>query len=227
MRRITDAQFAEWVDGEVTARISEFNALVRALEKIQKKQFSLVLKNRVIFLYSHWEGAIKEISIRYVKHLNNKKLTYRQLAPSLLGFAFKSKLSEFEITNKAELHNRFVTFLSEELDGRVRFSEDLISTESNLNKEVLDNISYRLGLSERFRNSYSLRKPFIDGQLLAARNHFAHGGKEEDQFELDTLKNLRKLENYIFGLMRDFGTEVSNIVISRHYLKCDQPFNPL
>jgi hypothetical protein len=163
-------------------------------------------------LYAHWEGFIKNAAEYYLIFVASKKLTLKQLSNSMIAVSLKSKLKEFEETNKNTIHTQLINFLLGDLNIRAQIPiENIIKTQSNLNSGILREILSIIDVDYSF---YELKEKYIDSQLLRIRNSVAHGQDpeiDEDEFH--------ELYSEITTLMTAIKGEITNNAILSSYQK--------
>ena len=92
------------------------------------------------------------------------------------------------------------------------YIDDMCSTESNLNYDVLSKIMSSIGLDS---TSFLLEKPFIDERLLKFRNKFAHGDYSYDG-EMN-INEAIEISKKVLELMTMFKTELENAIVSESF----------
>lgn len=156
----------------------------------EQKFFSKAL---ILLLYSVFEGHVKFIFECYVKEINNQNLLCRDVITELTASNLNKIFEEFKNTQripknhpifKKEHSKGFV-----ELGRRIEFLDNLdqimssricldvskiVDTESNLTKDVLLRILFRIG----FDNNILDEHIHAIGKLLEFRNAIAHGSRK-------------------------------------------------
>ncbi len=171
-----------------------------------------LIRSGIALLYAHWEGFVKEAGMSYLMFVSMKRLTYQELASNFIALAMKAKLDEVSITNKAIIHNEVVEFFLSGLSERSRIPRDseAINTESNLNSNVLKNITFTLGLDY---STFETKENLIDEKLLKNRNEIAHG----KELIVDK-KEFLELYEEILGLMELFRNQIINSALLKKYM---------
>lgn len=170
----------------------------------------LLLKTAVVLLYSHWEGFIKKISIAFCDYLNFQGLKYRDVNSNFHVCAVMNNFQGYPPRNYNSVF-KIVTGQSIEPDEKVKInSEKYIDCQSNLNSEVLREITQKVGVDY---SSYQLKENLIDEKFLGLRNAISHG--EYRSIEVDDFTDLY---DEITCLMNDYKNQLSNIAITRAYL---------
>jgi len=89
--------------------------------------------------------------------------------------------------------------------------EKYIDTKSNLNSEVLKDITIKLGISYE---PYELKENFIDESFLKLRNSICHG----ERFDV-RLNEFKDLYQEVMNLMVVFKNQLSNQICQKSYLR--------
>lgn len=118
----------------------------------------------------------------------------------------KTKIKEFNFTQKATYHVQFVDYFTNNLGERVNFSEtDSIRTGSNLNSTILEEILATIGIDF---DPYELKSNLIDAQLINYRNTIAHGHYlpvDKTKYEI--------LHNEILGMLDRISSDITNATV--------------
>lgn len=161
------------------------------------------LRIGIAFLYSHWEGYIKNASTLYLEHIAMQELNFKNLAQNFLALSLKNLILVCGKTDKTSIHMKIVNFFETDIHGQAKIPyDDAIQTKSNLTSEILREIVITLGLDYSF---YELKENLIDKKLVENRNKIAHGryvSIDETDFEqlyTDVLLMLDNFENQIIN----------------------------
>ena len=201
------------------------NLLSTLTKEEDKKRYRKAL---VVMLYSHYEGFCKTAFLTYIAAINQENIpcfkanNYIKVASlsdifdALETRDSKCKTFKPRLPDDSKLHRycRHVDFISELdrfMNRRIYIPDKLIDTESNLKREVLRKLLYRLGFP------YDI---FVNHEgkiecLLNIRNEIAHGrysikGIEQDQYE--------SLEKAIYEVMTGLIKILMNSLESQSYL---------
>jgi len=182
------------------------NLSLSAKESIQ----STLLKTSVTLLYSHWEGFVKKASIAYCEYINHQGLDYGQLKGNFSvcavinefqgQYPHKNFRSLFKVLNDESLFNK-----SCRID-----TEKYIDTGSNLNSEVLKEITQKVGVDYSL---YELKENLIDEKFLGLRNAVSHG-----EYRLITEDDFIELYTEVTSLINIFKNQIVNAAIQKSYL---------
>ncbi len=200
------------LDEDFAWRRKELTVIFTNVKSSKTLQLNTNIRIGVVMLYAHWEGFIKNAAEYYLIFVASKKLTLKELSNSMIAVSLKSKLKEFEETNKNTIHTQLVNFLLGDLNIRAQIpTENIIKTQSNLNSGILREI---LSIIDVDYSVYELKEKYIDSQLLKIRNSVAHGQDPdigEDEFY--------ELYTEITTLMTAIKGEITNNAIQSTYQK--------
>ncbi|WP_326819481.1 MAE_28990/MAE_18760 family HEPN-like nuclease [Streptosporangium sp. NBC_01756] len=137
-------------------------------------RLNCVNRSAIVLSYAHWEGFVKEASIKYIKYINGCALKASSLRLPLQAACISSHFKRALSSDKP----RYLAEILDAMDSRRQetFSIDpnkIVKTESNLSSVVFHDLVLGLGLD--FLDIYETRRAFIDAKLLDARNQVAHG----------------------------------------------------
>jgi hypothetical protein len=170
-----------------------------------------LLKSSLTLLYSHWEGFVKKISIAYCEYLNFQGLCYQDLTQNFHVCALINEFQGQYPPRNFKSSFGIVTGESLRLSEKLKIdSERYIDTQSNLNSEVLKELTQKLGISY---SAYELKENLIDERFLGLRNAISHGEyrciEEEDFIDL---------YEEITSLIDIFKNQIANSAIMKEYL---------
>ncbi|KOR35900.1 MULTISPECIES: MAE_28990/MAE_18760 family HEPN-like nuclease [Planktothricoides] len=189
--------------------LAEIKSLVEAKKDVSDQRHKVLVRSAVCILYSHWEGFVKLAANAYVEYVRLKKLTYQDISTNFLALAMKEKLKEAKETNKASLYIPVCDFFISELNQRCNLPKDPISTASNLNSDILKDITDILGIDF---SEYKTKSNLIDEKLLKTRNEIAHGeysGVDRNEYI--------ELHQEIINLLDLFKNQIENAAISERF----------
>ncbi|AQT61454.1 MAE_28990/MAE_18760 family HEPN-like nuclease [Cellvibrio sp. PSBB023] len=175
-----------------------------------------LLKSSLTLLYSHWEGFVKKASIAYCEYLNFQGLCYQDLTQNFHVCALINEFQGQYPPRNFKSSFGIVTGKSLRLSEKLKIdSERYIDTQSNLNSEVLKELTQKLGISY---SAYELKENLIDERFLGLRNAISHGEyrciEEEDFIDL---------YEEITSLIETFKNQISNSAILKEYLADNKP----
>ena len=170
-----------------------------------------LLKSSLTLLYSHWEGFVKKVSIAYCEYLNFQGLCYQDLTKNFHVCALINEFQGQSPPKNFKSSFGIVTGQSLRLSEKLKIdSERYIDTQSNLNSEVLKELTQKLGISY---SAYELKENLIDERFLGLRNAISHG-----EYRCIEEKDFVDLYEEIISLIDIFKNQISNSAILKEYL---------
>lgn len=131
-------------------------------------------------------------------------------------------LSQFEETNKTTLQTTIIDKIFEiQTEASKIPTENIISTNSNLNSAIFQEIMCTIGLkTDYYEQFYKL----IDTVLLNMRNNIAHGERLENIYLDET--RYYQIHEKITDLINHFSVQVMNAACLKVYLaENEEPIN--
>ncbi|GMA64774.1 MAE_28990/MAE_18760 family HEPN-like nuclease [Alicyclobacillus fastidiosus] len=169
-----------------------------------------LIRSAIPVLYAHWEGFVKYSATLYVTYLSIRRLKYAEVAPNFVALAIKQRIEN--ASHSVAALNEVVKFMIDELSTRLSVTtETAINTRSNLNSEVLEDISLTIGVDF---SKFESKRNLIDVTLLSSRNHIAHGQYLEFDF-----KSYLDLHEDVIELLEIFRSEIESAVLGHKYLR--------
>jgi len=143
------------------------------LNYVGKPLESTVTRMAIPLLYANWEGYVKEVCQLYLEYIERSGTKNRELKAEMLGYLWSSSLRPLTGGINFEKKKRIAELALNSLDGFVEFSESerSINTKSNLNFDILENISDHLCFDFSSLIPYKHRL----NALVNIRNNIAHG----------------------------------------------------
>ena len=142
---------------------------------LQNKENKVLLKTFILLIYSHWEGYIKKSTSLYLNEISARKIELNLLQNNFKSIYFRSDIKKcIDRVNSFSIRDQLDFFDAYDQD-RLFFnmSKGVIDTQSNLGEGVLRQIYTISGLN--YADALSMKKVFIDNNLLRPRNIVAHG----------------------------------------------------
>lgn len=207
----SDADFSAQITEDRSWRLKEISDLKTAVTKADVNLGRVLMRALVTICYAHWEGYVRFTARKYLEHVALRKFQYRELNRQFLRNYFMPRLSA--LSNAKTCMADRCALIDEILDsGNRRFAranDDLVKTKANLNFNVLSDICLVCGVPI---SAFENKATFIDVLLLKRRNDIAHG---EDTFV--AVGDLDELANETVTIMRTFGDELENHVVTKDY----------
>ena len=213
MKIRTADQLIEAVATEIAWRRRELTDLRFLVESVDgnRTREAVLTRAAVALLYAHWEGFVKATAEIYLEFVAMQRCQNSELANSMLAIALRSKLRAAQASKKITAHATVVEFFRTQMDSRSLLPyKDAVRTEANLSSSVLLEILRTLGLPT---DAYESKGNFIDSQLLAKRNHIAHGST----LSVESGEYL-SLHDEVLNLMILFRNQIENAAVTRGYL---------
>lgn len=168
----------------------------------------------VALLYAHWEGFVKATAEVYLEFVCMQRCKNSELADSMLAIMIRSKLRAAQVSKKIAAHIDLVDFFRTQMHECATLPyKNAIRTEANLSSTVLLEILTTLGIDA---SQYESKKHVLDDQLLAKRNHIAHGANLDVE-----VSDYLRLHEEILSLMNLLRNQIENAAIGRQYLYAD------
>ena len=211
------SELNDTIDEDLATRKYEISFLINLLEDKKTHRMAKVLaKALVIIAYAHWEGFVKLSSARYLSYVNFLSIPKCDMnshlhAVGITWFGDVCGLSKSNVVH--EIHNILCND-----SYKLSFPIDpLVSTESNLNSEVLKKILADIGSdTKEFDNDFA----FIDKKLLKYRNKYAHG---EAQYA--DIEEALMIGNNVIILLNKYRDMLQNMIATEQYRRI--PVSPL
>lgn len=210
MKITTILKLQDKLDKDMAWRKKELIQIKMNIRKNEITSLNTNLRIGVAFLYSHWEGYIKNASILYLQYIAMQKLNYENLTQNFLALSLRNLILECGRTDKTSIHMKITKFFENDIKMQAKIPyNDAIQTKSNLNSEILKEIVITLGLDYSF---YELKENLIDKKLVENRNMIAHGryvSIDENDFE--------QLYDDVLLMLDNFESQIINAAIHCGY----------
>ena len=205
-------ELEQFFDAESSWRKKELTTLKLTIDSSRKHVQNILLRSAVPILYAHWEGLLKQLSIAMLTYIVSKGYRYNQLQDNFHAFAI---LEHYNGQFPAKRFDALVNVISKEsidLSKSMKINpEKYIDTKSNLNSEVLKDITIKLGISYE---PYELKENLIDESFLKLRNSICHG----ERFDVE-LNEFKGLYQEVMNLMAIFKNQLLNQICQQSYLR--------
>lgn len=208
-------ELEDFVGYDYTWRRKELTNLRNLVLSSKKHNQEILLRSAIPLLYAHWEGLVKQISIAMLQYLVSKGFKYSELKPTFLAYAVLEK-HQGQFPSK----NNFDALANLFCEGGVDIYSSIqidpsryIDTKSNLNSEVLKDITKKIGVDYSL---FELKENLINESFLGLRNKICHGERAKitsDEFNI--------LYDEVITLINTFKNAVLNCVHQQSYLSSD------
>ena len=193
----------------------------------------LMIKTLILFVYSHWEGCIKNICTLYLEYVSNQSVNVSKLTDNFKAIFLKGRISE--MINSSEtltLSNElsFMKSLEESFEKKFHIkkkekvdtkNKSILNTQSNLKYKVFESFLEIVGVGRR--DCLSTKEAYIDEKLLQNRNKIAHGNKVDDreynEIDLD-IETIKKIKTLVFSIIDFLSNDIKYYAENEFYLAC-------
>lgn len=206
-------ELQDYVDSELAWRKRELTSqrFLLLQTKQQDQARTLLLRAGVCMLYAHWEGFAKNVSSAYLYYVGRRGHKIGDLTDNLVAACLRGEIRESGASKKPIDHTGLVKRVRGGLAEPARFNaEELVDTQSNLNSEVLRNLTCLLGVDY---SAFESKSGLLDEKLLKQRNTIAHG-----QFLVVDTADYELLHTEIIWLISEFGDRVVNAATTKSFL---------
>lgn len=193
----------EEISENLDKRRFEITNLRRVLLNYVGKPLELTVTRMAIpLLYANWEGYVKEVCQLYLEYIERSGTKTRELKPEMIGYLWSPSLKVLAGGINFEKKKCIANLALNSMDDIVSFSESErnIDTKSNLNFDILENISAHLCFDVSFLVPYRHHL----NALVNIRNNIAHGSFPSnmdydtfDEYAKSILKLMENFENII------------------------------
>lgn len=171
----TKENLIDRISDEHVWRIREISELKSLIEEasISKVRKSVLCRSGIALLYAHWEGFVKKSGTYFLEYVSYQRLQQYELKSNFITLSIKEKIDNAAQSKKYSTFDEIIQYIRENNSSRVRVPfKNVINTQSNLSTNVLKEILWCLGLDYK---DFEAKEKLIDLQLVARRNHVAHG----------------------------------------------------
>jgi len=181
------------------------------LNYVGKPLESTVTRMAIPLLYANWEGYVKEVCQLYLEYIERSGTKNRELKAEVLGYLWSSSLKSLTGGISFEKKKIIAELALNSMDDIVKFSESerKIDTKSNLNFDILENISAHLCFDVSFLAPYRRHL----NALVNLRNNIAHGSFPSTM-DYDTFDDYAKS---ILELMENFENIIIRNLTNRNF----------
>lgn len=176
-------------------------------------------KSFILLLYAHWEGFIKEYTIKYFSFIISQKLVLSKLTENFLLIYLKSLLKTYEVNKNISQEKKILDMVSKGSKFKIKideyFEKYTVGSENNLKfknyKNICAILNYNL-IDETNVFETNLEK------LVHNRNSIAHTGLKAKENTYSDLLDIEIMKNLIIGEMENFHSFIEKNVVNREYL---------
>ncbi len=214
MKIRTTEQLVDEMASEISWRRKELTDLKYLVESSagRRTRQDVMTRAGVALLYAQWEGFVMAAAEMYLELVCMQRCKNSELANNILAIVLRARLNAAQSSKRIVAHLNVVDFFRDQMGNRcVLPYKGAIRTEANLSSSVLLDILGTLGLDAA---DYESKYHLIDEQLLAKRNHIAHGSN----LDIDVDDYLR-LHDEILSLMNLLRNQIEYAAVYRQYLQ--------
>lgn len=176
-------------------------------------------KSFILLLYAHWEGFIKEYTIKYFSFIISQKLVLSKLTENFLLIYLKSLLKTYKVDKNIFQEKKILDMVSKSSKFKIKideyFEKYTVGSESNLKfknyKNICTILNYSL-IDETNVFETNLEK------LVHNRNSIAHTGLKAKENTYSDILDIEIMKNLIIGEMENFHSFMEKNIINKEYL---------
>jgi len=176
-------------------------------------------KSFILLLYAHWEGFIKEYTIKYFSFIISQKLVLSKLTENFLLIYLKSLLKTYKVDKNIFQEKKILDLVSKGSKFKIKideyFEKYTVGSENNLKfknyKNICTILNYNL-IDETNVFETNLEK------LVHNRNSIAHTGLKAKENTYSDILDIEIMKNLIIGEMENFHSFIEKNVVNREYL---------
>jgi hypothetical protein fulcA4_04204 len=176
-------------------------------------------KSFILLLYAHWEGFIKEYTIKYFSFIISQKLVLSKLTENFLLIYLKSLLKTYKVDKNIFQEKKILDLVSKGSKFKIKidkyFEKYTVGSESNLKfknyKNICTILNYSL-IDETNVFETNLEK------LVHNRNSIAHTGLKAEENTYSDILDIEIMKNLIVREMENFHSFMEKNIINKEYL---------
>lgn len=176
-------------------------------------------KSFILLLYAHWEGFIKEYTIKYFSFIISQKLVLSKLTENFLLIYLKSLLKTYEVNKNISQEKKILDMVSKGSKFKIKideyFEKYTVGSESNLKFKNYKNICTILNYS--LIDETNIFETNLE-KLVHNRNSIAHTGLKAKENTYSDILDIEIMKNLIIGEMENFHSFIEKNVVNREYL---------
>ena len=176
-------------------------------------------KSFILLLYAHWEGFIKEYTIKYFSFIISQKLVLSKLTENFLLIYLKSLLKTYKVDKNIFQEKKILDLVSKGSKFKIKidkyFEKYTVGSESNLKfknyKNICTILNYSL-IDETNVFETNLEK------LVHNRNSIAHTGLKAEENTYSDILDIEIMKNLIVREMENFHSFMEKNIVNKEYL---------
>ena len=176
-------------------------------------------KSFILLLYAHWEGFIKEYTIKYFSFIISQKLVLSKLTENFLIIYLKSLLKTYKVDKNIFQEKKILDLVSKGSKFKIKideyFKEYTVGSENNLKFKNYKNICTILNYD--FIDETNIFETNLE-KLVHNRNSIAHTGLKAKENTYSDILDIEIMKNLIIGEMENFHSFMEKNVVNREYL---------
>lgn len=176
-------------------------------------------KSFILLLYAHWEGFIKEYTIKYFSFIISQKLVLSKLTENFLLIYLKSLLKTYKVDKNIFQEKKILDLVSKGSKFKIKideyFKEYTVGSENNLKFKNYKNICTILNYD--FIDETNIFETNLE-KLVHNRNSIAHTGLKAKENTYSDILDIEIMKNLIIGEMENFHSFMEKNVVNREYL---------
>ena len=176
-------------------------------------------KSFILLLYAHWEGFIKEYTIKYFSFIICQKLVLSKLTENFLLIYLKSLLKTYKVDKNIFQEKKILDLVSKGSKFKIKideyFKEYTVGSENNLKFKNYKNICTILNYD--FIDETNIFETNLE-KLVHNRNSIAHTGLKAKENTYSDILDIEIMKNLIIGEMENFHSFIEKNVVNREYL---------
>lgn len=178
-------------------------------------------KSFILLLYAHWEGFIKEYTIKYFSFITSQKLILSKLTENFLLIYLKSLLKTYKINTNISQEKKILDMVSKgskfkvEIEGNEHFEKYIVGSENNLKFKNYKNICTILNYD--FIDETNIFETNLE-KLVHNRNSIAHTGLKAKENTYSNILDIEIMKNLIIKEMENFHNFMEKNITNKEYL---------
>jgi hypothetical protein len=181
-----------------------------------------VNKAYVLLLYAHWEGFIKESSLKYFNFICTQKRPVKKLTENFYLIYFKNLLKNYSISRNINIEKDLLEkTLNQNRKFKIPLDEKhflkfILGIEDNLKTDNYKNICSILNYT---LNDSTGKFNRLLQKLVHNRNAIAHTGIKAEDDTYSDLTDIEDMKNIILDEMNNFYSFLESNIKDKLYLK--------